>query len=62
MVSDELMTEANRRKKELAFPEADRDWTEADEENFLQLAEEYEELIKTMDSNDKRKYFQRFIR
>lgn len=62
MVSNELMTEANRRKKELAYPEEDRDWTEADEENFLQLAEEYEELIKTMDSNDKRKYFQRFIR
>jgi len=62
MVSTELMTEANRRKKELAYPEENRDWSEADEENFLQLAEEYEELIKTMDSNDKRKYFQRFIR
>jgi len=61
-VADELMTEANRRKYEMLQPEENRDWADGDEENFLQLAEEYEKLIESMDSQDKRKYFQKFMR
>lgn len=60
VVANELMTEANRRKTEMALTEDQRDWSEADEENFLQLAEEYERLIANMKATDKRKYFSRF--
>ena len=60
VVSKELMAEASRRKEEMAVPEDERDWSDADEEGFLQLAEEYEELLKNMNATDKRKYFERF--
>lgn len=60
VVANELMTEANRRKEEMALSEDQRVWSEADEENFLQLAEEYERLIANMKATDKRKYFSRF--
>merc|ERR1712226_695152 len=62
VMPQKLLKKANKRETRLNSETEKHHWTPADEEHFLKLAEEFEDLNGEMERTDKRKYFLRYIR